>query len=66
MSTVEQIESAILTLPLEDFRRVAEWVAAEDERRWDEQLAVDVAAGRLEVLAAEARDDDAAGRTREV
>jgi hypothetical protein len=66
MSTVEQIESAILSLPPDDFRRLAEWFAELDQRRWDEQLERDVAAGRLEALAEEALADYQAGRTRDL
>jgi hypothetical protein len=66
MSTVEQIESAILSLPADDFRRLAEWFAALDQQRWDEQFERDVAAGRLDALAAEATADYEAGRTREL
>jgi hypothetical protein len=66
MSTVEQIESAILSLPPDDFRRLAEWFAELDQRRWDEQLERDVAAGRLEMLAEEAIADYQAGRTRDL
>jgi hypothetical protein len=63
MSDVEQIESAILRLPPQDFRRLTDWIAELHQRRWDEQLERDVAAGRLENLAAEALPDYQAGRT---
>lgn len=66
MSTVKEIESAILNLPRDEFRRLMGWVAELDQRRWDEQLERDVAAGRLDDLAAEAIADHEAGRTREV
>jgi hypothetical protein len=66
MSNVEQIESAILNLGSEEFRRLMEWLADLDQRRWDEQLEHDVAAGRLESLAAEAIADYEAGRTKEI
>ena len=62
MSTAEQI----LTPPWEDFRKLADWLAEEDQRRWDEQLERDVAAGRLDHLAAEAIADYKACRTREI
>ena len=66
MSTVEQIESAILSLPAADFRRLAEWLLEMDRRRWDSELEEEVAAGRLETQAVEAIADYQAGRTREV
>ena len=38
MSTVEQIESAIMHLHPDDFRRLSDWISELDQRRWDEQL----------------------------
>ena len=66
MSNVEQIESAILSLPPQEFRRLTDWIAELDQSRWDEQFERDVAAGRLDGLAAEAVADYQAGRTREI
>jgi hypothetical protein len=66
VNNVEQIESAILALPPEQFRRLTDWISELDQQRWDEQLERDVAAGRLEGLAEEAVADYQAGRTREI
>ena len=66
MTMIDQIESAILNLPPEDFRRLLKWFIELDQRRWDEQLERDVAAGRLDALADEAVADYEAGRTREL
>ena len=66
MSTVEQIEAAILNLPPQEFRQLANWLSELDQRLWDEQIERDSAAGRLDALAEEALADYAAGRTREV
>jgi hypothetical protein len=54
MSTLEQIEAAILTLPSDKLRRLKRWFADMDYQRWDEQLEQDVADGKLDALAAEA------------
>jgi hypothetical protein len=62
MSSIEQIESAILQLPPQDFRRLSDWMAELDQSRWDEQLERDVAAGRLDKLAEEAEADVQAGK----
>jgi hypothetical protein len=66
VNNVEQIESAILALPPEEFRRLTSWISDLDQQRWDAQFERDVAAGRLEDLAAEAVADYQAGRTREI
>jgi hypothetical protein len=54
MSTLEQIEAAILTLPSDELLRLKLWFADMDYQRWDEQLEQDVADGKLDELAAEA------------
>ena len=51
---------------LQDFRPLAEWLADLDQRRWDEQMERDIAAGRLDEFAAEAMADHEAGRSREI
>ena len=62
MSTVSEIERAIEQLAPDDFVRIREWIAKLDASRWDKQLENDVAAGRLDELAAEALDDLKNGR----
>jgi hypothetical protein len=64
MTTVEQIETAILQLPPKDFQRLAAWLQQLDQERWDDDLAHDVAAGKLDALAEEAVRDFKAGRFR--
>jgi hypothetical protein len=54
MSTVEQIEAAILRLSPQELSHLADWVLDLDEQRWDEQIERDVAAGKLDFLAQEA------------
>jgi len=66
MSTLEQIEAAILTLPSDEFRRLRQWFLDLDYQRWDEQLEQDIADGKLEALAEEAIADFKAGRCREI
>jgi hypothetical protein len=54
MSTVEQIEAAILKLSSQELSQLADWVLALHEQRWDEQIEQDIAAGKLDFLAQEA------------
>lgn len=54
MSTVTEIERAIEQLPPEEFVRLRDWFAERDSARWDQQFESDVAAGRLDALAAKA------------
>ncbi|NET00451.1 MAG: hypothetical protein F6K61_07690 [Sphaerospermopsis sp. SIO1G1] len=66
MSTIEQIEAAILTLPPEQFQQLRQWILDIDYQRWDEQLEQDIAEGKLEALAEEAIAEFKAGHCREL
>jgi hypothetical protein len=64
MSTVEQIEAAILKLSPQELSHLANWVLDLDEQRWDEQIEQDIAAGKLDFLAQEAVAEFEAGNCR--
>jgi hypothetical protein len=64
MSTIQEIERAVSDLPPEELSRFRAWFLEFDAQVWDEQLESDVASGRLQALADEARADLRAGRTR--
>jgi hypothetical protein len=64
MSTVEQIEAAILKLSPQELSHLADWVLDLDEQRWDEQIEQDIAAGKLDFLAQEALAEFEAGNCR--
>ncbi|NWF62390.1 MAG: hypothetical protein HXY43_24900 [Fischerella sp.] len=66
MSTLEEIEAAILTLPSQDFERLRQWFFDLDYQRWDEQLEQDIADGKLEALAQEAIAEFESGQCREI
>ncbi len=66
MSNLEQIESAILSLPSEDFEKLRLWFFDLDYERWDEQLERDIVDGKLEELAREAIAEFQAGHCREI
>ena len=54
MSNLEQIKTAILSLPFHDFEKLRQWFLNLDYELWDEQIERDIADGKLEALAAEA------------
>lgn len=65
MDRVEEIEAAIDALPPEEFQRLVQWVRSQEQRRWDEQMDNDAAAGKLDWLFAEADTEAAQGLLRE-
>jgi hypothetical protein len=66
MSTVEEIEAAILKLSPQELSQLANWVLDLDEQRWDEQIERDIAAGTLDFLAQEALSEFEAGNCRTI
>jgi hypothetical protein len=64
MSTVAEIESALQTLPVDDARKVADWLQHYLDEKWDKQIDADIAAGKLDKLADKALDDYRAGRVK--
>ena len=54
MLNLEQIESAILQLPLDEYKELSKWFTDRDYQLWDEQLEQDIKDDKLEYLAQEA------------
>lgn len=63
MSTVQDIERAVVQLTAEDLAAFRAWFAEYDSDAWDRQLEQDIAAGRLDRLADEALEDLRQGRS---
>ena len=62
MSTVAEIEHAIEKLDPKEVRRVGDWLDEFRERLFDERIAADAKAGKLDKLMEEAKQDYLAGR----
>jgi hypothetical protein len=62
MSNIDDLEAAVRGLSPEDRAAFRAWYAEFDAAEWDKQLEADAAAGRLDWLVAEARDDRKQGR----
>ena len=57
MLTTEFIENAVKQLSAEELVKFRQWYAQFDSDLWDAQIEADAAAGKLDVLAAEALAD---------
>ena len=66
MTTVDEIKRAIAQLPPEALHELRAWYEQFDAQRWDDQIEVDVAAGRLDQLADEALYAFHTGQTTEL
>jgi hypothetical protein len=62
MSTVQEIESAITQLKAEDIHAVADWLLEYRETLWDERIAADAQAGKLDPLIKKAKAGHRAGK----
>ena len=61
MTTVADLQKAILALSESEYAELRNWLIYEDSERWDRELEEDLKAGRLDALAAEAleaKDED--------
>lgn len=66
MSTVEDIEKAVEQLPEDQLARFRAWFSEFEAARFDDQLARDAAAGRLDRFGREALDEHRRGETGEL
>ena len=65
MKAVADIKQDILNLSKAEYAELVEWLHERNEREWEEwdrQLEADVAAGKLDFLAAEALEDKRQGK----
>ncbi len=66
MSTVEEIETAIESLPKEEYARLREWFSDRDWEKWDKQIEADSESGKLDFLVKEALDEKTKGKLKEL
>ena len=64
MTTVKEIQTAIESLPQKEYKRLMEWIREREAERWDEQIAQDSEAGKLDFLIEEALAEKNAGTLR--
>lgn len=64
MRKVEHIEEQIRQLSSAEFAELRNWILEQDWKGWDAQIERDAAAGKLDALVLEAKQDYAARRSR--
>ncbi len=57
MTTVQEIKSAIGSLPHQEYMQLLNWIHDKDWSEWDSQLEADAASGKLDFLAEEALEE---------
>lgn len=66
MTLLEKAKKEVLELPKRDYKRFRDWFLEYDWELWDEDLAADVKAGRLDFLVEEARKEKRHGKLRDL
>lgn len=58
MTRIEEIENAVASLPVEEYRQFREWFLERDWTKWDKQIEVDSKSGKLDFLVKEALEEN--------
>lgn len=66
MTTIPEIQQAIMNLSEADYAELCRWVVDQDWERWEREFDEDVKAGKLDALAAEALEAKARGELRDL
>ena len=66
MSKVEELKSEIERLPEEEFAELYRWLSEKDWARWDNEIAAESEAGKLDFLVSEALDAKAKGKLKDL
>lgn len=64
MTTLAQIEQAVMTLTQDDFQKLYQWMREREQQQWDQQIEDDSYNGALDWLADQAISEYRQGRTR--
>jgi len=66
MTRIEEIENAVASLPVEEYRQFREWFLERDWTQWDKQIEADSKSGKLDFLVKEALEEKNQGNLREL
>ncbi|MTJ53200.1 hypothetical protein FJR38_11385 [Anabaena sp. UHCC 0253] len=66
MNTRLEVESAIKQLPEDEVRNLARWLQEYLDEMWDRQIEADLESGKLDRLIAQAEEDIAASKVRDL
>jgi hypothetical protein len=66
MTRIEEIENAVASLPVEEYREFREWFLERDWAQWDRQIQADSESGKLDFLLKEAMEEKSRGNLRDL
>jgi hypothetical protein len=66
MPEIDEIKADIERLPSEEVAELFRWLSEKEWENWDKEVEADSAAGKLDFLVQEARDEKAKGTLKEL
>ena len=66
MSTIAEIQQAIMSLPRSEYAQLRRWLQEYDWEEWDREIEADSEEGKLDFLAAEAAEAKRQGTLKEL
>ena len=66
MTRIEEIENAVASLPIDEYRQFRDWFLDRDWVQWDKQILADSQSGKLDFLTKEAMEEKNCGNLRDL
>jgi hypothetical protein len=66
MTRIEEIENAVTSLSIEEYRLFREWFLERDWEQWDKQIQADSNSRKLDFLVKEAMDENTHDKLRDL
>lgn len=66
MTRIEEIKNAVVSLPVNEYRKLRDWFLERDWEEWDKQIEADSGSGKLDFLVKEAMDEKSSGKLRKL
>ncbi|MBF8275664.1 MAG: hypothetical protein HW390_737 [Candidatus Brocadiaceae bacterium] len=66
MTRIEEIENAVVSLPVDEYRQFRDWFLERDWVQWDKQIQADSQSGTLDFLVKEAMEEKNRGDLRDL
>ena len=63
---IEEIENAVTSLPIEEYRQFRNWFLERDWVQWDKKIQADSESGKLDFLVKEALEEKIHGNLRDL
>lgn len=66
MATVDELKTAIESLPEKEFIELREWFSEKDWVKWDQQIELDSKSGKLDFLIEDALEEKRTGKLKDL